>query len=287
MQTRHLTLLTVFGIIAVAAGLVGIVFLLKPVDKLAFPVLPQHPVDQIAVVGEEVLYVRDLEAESSLQQQNGGTENRELLIEKLVNDSVILQAGKEEGIIQLTDEFYNQPDKDYAKRAEAVEEVKWRVSQRGDHIQGAVVSIRFRSNDYTGPEGLEKSRQIALEKISGVHRRIVDGELTIDQAGAFIIEDESLYEIDPLWRSRALFHFDALPGKMITFNPDFDALLWELPTGGLTDVYLARDPDSDAANQLESLYYLGQVTSRTQSDSESNFEAWAINKRESIEVTVY
>jgi len=287
MQTRHLTLLTVFGIIAVAAGLVGIVFLLKPVDKLAFPVLPQHPVDQIAVVGEEVLYVRDLEAESSLQQQNGGTENRELLIEKLVNDSVILQAGKEEGIIQLTDEFYNQPDKDYAKRTEAVEEVKRRVSQRGDHIQGAVVSIRFRSNDYTGPQGLEKSKQIALEKISGMHRRIVDGELTIDQAGAFIIEDESLYEIDPLWRSRALFHFDALPGKMITFNPDFDALLWELPTGGLTDVYLARDPDSDAANQLESLYYLGQVTSRTQSDSESNFEAWAINKRESIEVTVY
>ena len=280
-------MLTVFGIIAVAAGLVGIVFLLKPVDKLAFPVLPQHPVDQIAVVGEEVLYVRDLEAESSLQQQNGGTENRELLIEKLVNDSVILQAGKEEGIIQLTDEFYNQPDKDYAKRTEAVEEVKRRVSQRGDHIQGAVVSIRFRSNDYTGPQGLEKSKQIALEKISGMHRRIVDGELTIDQAGAFIIEDESLYEIDPLWRSRALFHFDALPGKMITFNPDFDALLWELPTGGLTDVYLARDPDSDAANQLESLYYLGQVTSRTQSDSESNFEAWAINKRESIEVTVY
>lgn len=287
MQKRNLTLLTVLGMIAVAAGLVGIVFLLKPVDKLKFPLVSPPPTDQIAVVGEEVIYVRDLEAELAASNLGGAQTDRDILIEKLVNDSVILQAGKEEGIIELTDEIFNKKDKDYAKRIEAIEEVKRQVSQRGDHIQGAVVSIRFRTNDFVGPLGLEKSREIAFEKMSDLHRRLVSGELTIEQAGELIKGDESLVELDPAWQMSALFHFDARPGDSITLNPDFDANLWILPTGGVTDVYLAKDPVGHPDNPFEAIYYVGQVTARTVSDSSQNVEVWVLNKKETYNVTMF
>jgi len=239
----------------------------------------------IAKVGAENLYQKDLDYELSLHPQKDDPQTSETILQKMITDSIVLQGGAADNLITIDSTIFNSPTKDYGKRIEAVTTVKEGVLAKAEHTKGTVISIWFRNNDYIGPLGLEKSKQVAYGKISALQNQIASGKITIDQAGEMIIKDATLAQIDKAWTNNAIFHFDATGTDRISFSSQFDTILRDLKPGEVSEVYLARNVDVDPNKRYEALYYVGQVLSKTNSGNLSNFDTWLSQKRKLYEVT--
>lgn len=266
----------VFGI------LVFVVALTLYVVKGKIPNLPREEqsaeAQPLLTVGNEVIYQHDLQTELSNYAQNIDPEIRNILQEKLITDSVILQGGQEDGLIQLDSTMFNSPQKDYKKRIQAVETVKQTVEAQSKNLKGSVIAIWFRNNDYIGPLGLEKSKQKAFDTISDLHEKLQKKEITIQEAAEMIVADTSLRTVDKAWRNNAIFHFESDGTKPITISPEFDTMLKKLQPGEVTDVYLVQNVDVDTQKQYEALYYVGQVSERIDTGSGTNWNDWLIEK---------
>lgn len=282
LVTTFLSLLVFFGTVAV------VVFYSKsflPFFKAEEGASPTNQDGVIAVVGKENLYQKDLDYELSLHPQRSDPQTKEVVKQKMITDSIILQGGDSDGFVTIDSSVFNSPRKDYTKRVALVDSVKKAVVGKSEHTKGAVISIWFRNNDYIGPLGLEKSKQLAYGRISALQTQIVSGAITIDQAGEMIVKDKSLAQLDKAWTNNAIFHFDVTGAERISFSNQFDTILRELKPGEVSDVYLARNVDSDPNKRYEALYYVGQVLEKTNLGNLSDFDKWLSQKRKLYEVT--
>lgn len=241
----------------------------------------------IAKVGEENIYQTDLDYELERHPQKDEPGIKKKLLDKLVLDSVILQGGAADGVITLDSSIFNSQEKNYVKRVNSVEQIKKKINDMNSSIKGTVISIWFRNNDYIGPQGLEKSKQIAFEKISSLRQQIVDKKITIDEAGQIITDDTSLAEIDRAWTNNALFHFSASPTKRITMSKEFDDKIRALNPGEVTEVYLVTNVDKDPAKRYEALYYVAQVTEKNTTTKALDYNSWLNQKKQTYAVTMY
>lgn len=268
------------------------VFVLKYYKDGLFAPAATHkkPTDIIARVGNENIYQKDLDFELSVHPQKNEPKIRQVILNKMVTDSTILQGGEEDRDIVLDASIFNSSTKDYAKRIQAVTSVENSVNTKPDAIEGYVVSIWFRNNGYIGPLGLEKSKQTAYNKIKVLHDAVVANKMTIQQAGDIVIHDTSLKTIDLAYQNNAIFSFTSLRGnkKAITLNKDFDIALWSLEEGKATDIYLTDGIDDETGERYPALYYFGQVIKRSVvGNSDVPFDGWLVGKRKIYAVTYY
>ncbi len=223
-------------------------------------------------VGDETIYEKDIAIEAQAYPVKSA-EAAALLTQKVITDSVILQAGAKEGLVSLDPSVFNSTSLDYAKRIALVDSVKNAIKAKTQGIQGTVVNLWF-VNQKVGPLGYEESRRIAYEVVTSLHDRVVRGEITMDQAAEEIRNNASLAELDSQYQTNASFPFRVNPGEKISWDQAFDDALWQAPEGGVTDVFLGKSQDSEQNGQLVDAYFMfGQVTKRIDQGPES-FETW-------------
>lgn len=246
----------------------------------------QIPQGAIAKVGEEYIYQRDLDIELSLQPSASESGIRKILLDKLAEDSVIIQGAKDDKIVEIASDVYNSSDKDYVKRIQVVKEIKKKVEESEDSIRGTILTIWF-ANVEIGPLGYERAKQVAFEKISKLHKDVKEGKITIKQAGEVIQNDKSLAQIDKAYKTNAVLEFKANKNETITFNKSFNDALWKLSDNEMSEISTGTVLERSSGKQVDANYVFGQIEKHIRSGRFESFDKWLEDKRKLYEVVYY
>lgn len=252
---------------------------------------PLHPSpredDILLRVGNETIYYRDLTIELASYPDASDENAKELLTQKLITDSIILQGGKDDGILELEPDFFNSPEKNYERRIEEVSKVKDSFQTNSVQSKGYVVAVWFRNNGYVGPRGLNGSKELARKKLTALHTEVAEGRMSIQKAGEILKNDTSLKELDIAYKNNAIFPFTIYnkDSQHITLNKNLDTELMQLPEGGVSSLYLGTTNDKEVSEPYEALYMFGQITEKgSGSKPYISFDDWLKQKREIYKV---
>ncbi len=240
----------------------------------------------IAKVGDTSIPGSYLEIELKHYPATHSAQATKMLTEKIVEDEIILKAGKAQGLINETYDLKSAKTDEYLKRTKAVEEVKNKVALEAKGITVEIVSVWFFNNFSAGAQGYAKGKQIAFEKISKLYPRVKTGEITMEEAGKIIASDPDIAKLDRAYKENSFTRIKAEKGKQMTFWPDFDAQLWQLEKGGLTQVYTGNDTDAKG-KIVPILYAFGQVSEKVVESNIENFDTWFENNKKLYEITYY
>lgn len=239
----------------------------------------------IARVGTENIYRSDLDFEVwNYPFKEEGTEK--LLLDKIIEDSIIIQSAQKDGFIKIDKTVFNSPQKDYLKRVELVKSIKTILDNRQDTIKGNIVAVWF-LNRYPGKAGLERGKATALDKITSLHRSVKNNEITILQAAQKIIDDNTLEDIDPDYATNAIISFEASPEEKITRDEDFDKVIRNLKVGEISDVFTVKDLASGSEQKQETAYMFAQITERKNQGQKQKFDDWLLSKKKNYEIVYY
>lgn len=239
---------------------------------------------KIVKVGNEKIYDIDFKYQYSLIPSHiDEGEARKIVEERIIKESIILQAGEKEGLIKLDSNIFNSESKDYKERQQAIQQVQQAIDKKAAKLQGKIVSIWFLNNK-VGPLGYDKAKQIAYEKITKLQQEVKSGNLTIDAASVRIKNDSSLFQLDPMYKSNAIYSFSATQNQKPSYNDNFNNALWELGEGDTSEVFALQSQDFDDNYKIKDAYYsFGQITKKTQGQI-VNFDSWYMNNKENFQV---
>ena len=262
----------------------------KQAPTIASPsaLLSKKPDDPIMKVGEETIFQRDLETELSAQPENTRNLDGTIIstLQKMASDSAVLQAGKTENLVMLDDTSFNSTMKDYSKRLQLVRDVKKQVSEKADGVSGSLISIWFNNNYNLGKNGVDKRKQIALEKMTKLREDIVNGSMTIEEAGEDIKNDPALKEVDLAYQVNAFTAFNSSKQPTVFFDQDINNSLLQLKPGEVSGVLLGFDKHADG-KKYEAVYVVGQVKEVISTGQVKSFEKWLSNQIQSYETKYY
>lgn len=243
----------------------------------------------ILKVGHENIYQKDLDLEIRSYPSINDVDIKKLLIDKLIKDSVILQAAQDDGITKLDSTVYDSPFKNYAQRIELITAVKKKIEMKSDSISGAVVALWF-YNRGPGRVGYERGKEIARETITKLHDDVVNKRLTIYQAGQAIRNDPKLGYVDTGYLSNALLEFNKKPAEQIIFDKQFDEIIKKLHIYEISEVYLAKTKEFEQGkpteNMIDSVYMFAEVLNKKKTNIIS-FDDWYNKKQKSYAVINY
>lgn len=245
----------------------------------------------IAVVGEERIFASDLDQIRPLVPEFAEEDHG---MEMLVNHSVILQAAQADGLIEIPAELFDTPFKSQNLRLELVNQVKEDVESKLSRVRGSVVTIYF-LNEYPGSIGYEAGREFARTKINAIHRQVINGEITMQQAGQLVANDPELERVDVMYKSNAYFEFDAGPDDQISSDPNLDPEIRSLSVGEVSQVLTGRGFDlTDWEDNLnnedfiiepqDAMFLFAQVSERTTDLEFNTFTDWLETKKAGYEI---
>jgi hypothetical protein len=253
----------------------------------------------IMEVGDETLYWRDYVEKRKnmiISDDVSSDEVRDIIVQNLINESVTLQEAETEGHIdKLDDAIYNTPTKDYEQRSSKYIAAQAIVDDQAEGITGSIVSLWFYNAGTPAEMGYEEGKDAAIAIISGLHEQVADGTLTMYEAAEQIMNDPQMAQIDTAYRSNAYLAFSAKgPDDKITYDPEFDDILRDLPQGELTDVYIGKDDELEeedgimipTGEQIDAIVMFGQVTEKSDA-THSSFTDWVEAVKDSYSITIY
>ncbi len=284
-KMQRLKALKYFLILILIVGVVaGLVYYFKPI--VSTYLRKQQETKVIAQVGKETLYQKNLDEEMD-QQPLKDASVQKLVFERMINDSVALQAAQEEKLLTIDPTGFNTLNMNLTKRAAMVQEIKTAVEKQSHQIAGTMVGVWF-LNTHVSPLGLEASKKIALDKITPLQRAVKAKQMTIQQAADQIKNDSNLAKIDPSYKANALASFVGLPGQPITRNKNFDDAIWKLRVGEVSNIFTVRSENLDNGGKLEDAYFaFAQVESTTAPAGNESFDQWLKTKKGSYEIKTY
>ncbi len=236
----------------------------------------------IIVVGKENIYQQDLDYAYSRfpKSPNISEEKQQAIKEKiktnLIDQSITLQAGEAQGLVELNPNIFNSTRKDYQERYEAVKKIKQQIEQQSIAYEGSYIAVWF-VNDIVGELGYTKSKQIAYQTIKPIYDQVKSGQITMKQAGELIASDESLQKIDPNYKGHAYYEFEASVNKTITFNASFNKIIKQTPAGEITPLYLAKD-NTQNLGYVDAVYIFAQVN-KNQITKIANYDEWLTTQK--------
>lgn len=240
----------------------------------------------IAKVGAESIYQLDLDIELAYYPANRRESHKKYLLDKIITDSIILQAGEAEKLIQLDATTFNSLHKEYLKRIALVEEVKKKVTEQEDGISGTVITMYFANNEI-GSLGYEKSKEIVKNKITKLHDEVVSKKITVQQAAKIIQNDSSLAQIDKAYKTNAFFDFKVERNEAITRDTAFNNALHQLKEGAVSDLFIGKDVIGSIKDEIEVKYHFGQINKTINNGKITNFDNWVSQKRQNYEIIYY
>ncbi len=79
--------------------------------------------DVVATVGDESIYRKDINYVYESFPDGNRSARDNLIVNKLINESIIIQAAAKEKKVALASDIYNNPDKDRKKRDSAIDAI--------------------------------------------------------------------------------------------------------------------------------------------------------------------
>lgn len=242
----------------------------------------ENPDKIIARVGVESIFRRDFDIEASGYPNIKNLDTEKIIMQKLIKDSIILQAASSEKWIKLNRAVFNSPEKDYFKRVRLVKDVQAMYENRQNLVIGKVISIWFH-NMVPAEIGYEEGKQVAFNKISSLHNDVKAGKISFLQAAQSITEDKELARVDKSYESNAILSFRSKQGDIITFDEDFNKIIRNLKVGEISDIYLAKDYN-DEKKLIDAVYMFAQVDEITSDGTNQSFDQWLKSKEKNYEV---
>src|SRR3989344_7880238 len=153
----------------ILAGLAGIVLVAVVILLVLRNTGDSSTPQIIAKIGDKNVYGSYLNREMELYPAPKNEKTKELLTQKIIDDQIVLSAGKAEGMIDSYPEGEDLSTQEYLGRTQQVAAVKKAVIDKQNSLEGELVSVWFYNAGLIGPKGYEKSKLIAFEKISGLY----------------------------------------------------------------------------------------------------------------------
>lgn len=278
----------VLGIAIALTAILGVVMLFKPDSSKQAKITPINPDAVIITVGGESIYKKDLDYEisSAPKPLQDNPKTIESLTTKLINDSVTLQQGNKEKIVELGSLSYNNSSKDYALRLREINKIKRTVNARAERLEGTIVSIWF-FNSIIPKIGIQEAKEIVKAKINNIHAEVKSKRLTVDQAIERIKADTSLSEIDGAYISNAGYKFSATREDKITVDKEFDNKLWILNEGDISEVHELKDLNRRTGQLEPVLYSFGSIAKRAATGNAVDYDKWLEESSKLYAVTKY
>jgi hypothetical protein len=251
---------------------------------------------KIALVSDEYLFESDLIYYAFQQGKEVKDLDRGKAIEDIVNDSVLLQFGAKENMVELTPNVFNNPFKDMQKRMEVIAQIKQIMSESiGKAISWEGIAVWFYNvnpADLAEKEGMEKAKQFAYDKINAVYNEVVNNGKKMSEAAEILKNDETLIQLDKSYKGNAYFvksldteiHTidDIRKGRTFGYTGLFDFLL-KAEIGDISKIYLEQDtPDGD--NIVDAYYAFYKLTNKSQGTS---IEELVQNFKTSLSIQIY
>jgi hypothetical protein len=244
------------------------------------------PVDgAIMKVGDEYIYETDFNYELTYYPSEDPGSAEEILKNKMIQDSIILQGAQADGQISLDSTIYNSREKDYPKRIEAVMQLKDKLDQKATALEGSVISIWF-NNMGAGTTGYEKGKKTALTEITRLQKDIKDKKISMEQAGFQIKNNASLAAVDSSYRANAIFNFSVSDNQKITYSPDIDRQIYLLNQGDTSSVLTGKDLDPATNQMIDSVYMVAQISKRA-TTTVTSYDKWLEEKTKAYAVEKY
>ena len=206
------------------------------------------PADKIvAKVGLETLYQIDLDYYLSTFFSGQGYTPKDKALDKMIDDSIILQEGQKNGFINLTAQVFNTPNKNIASRSALIEKTKNKlVSEKVSAISGEALRIFFHNPAYPDPSiGVAKAEELAKDKINKIRQTIVSQNISFTQAAKLITNDNSIAKLDPSYRLNTYRIFqDYDKSTSVFLDPVLNTQVWDLPVNELSTVLVSSHDDS-------------------------------------------
>ncbi|MFW5703694.1 MAG: hypothetical protein ACOCXQ_02575 [Patescibacteria group bacterium] len=245
---------------------------------------PPEP-DVIAVVGDEYLYSEDFNTEIAYTRGTVTSSEEEEILQKMILDSIILQAAAEENLIRLDASIFNSRDKDYAKRTQTIRKIEDTLNQQAVALEGELITVWF-NNVVPGPAGYEAGKQIAFNKISDVHEQVKAGQITMEQAGQLLQQDEEVAQADPSWRANAYGEFSAQAGDRISADEKVSDQIKSLAEGDVSDILTGNGQDARSGELIPSFYSFAFVSLK-KSGGIGSYDEWLSSKLNTYETAIY
>jgi len=238
------------------------------------------------IVGEETLHQKQVDYEISMHPQGKDLNVQKTLKEKMITDSIILQAGSKENIITLNNTFYNNSTLDYAQRMAQVQKVQGEITKRSSWVKGTVITIWFLNANFVGPLGYEGSKAEALKKITSVYNKLKSNEITINDAKEIVRSDESLENLDRAYYTNAFIDFNTATNEQVTFDKSFNEMLKGVKTGEMSPITAIKEESPSPAfkGQTVEVLYAFAVVSENNGGSLQKFDGWLESQRKSYKV---
>ena len=247
--------------------------------------------EKIAQVGKETLYGSDFNYELAVffpkeaKKSALKKEIKDRVLEKLIEKSIVLQSAEERGLIELTEEAFNNPYKDFVLRNGLYEEAKAKLTDEVVERISVAGIFMFFYNQKIPAMGLEKAKELTRAKMETLYEDLLAGKITLQEAAKKISEDKSLAEIDPIYYANAYAEFidrnraSPIGGAVNQKNND---LIWELERGEFSPILLGLEPGNEPQPN-EAYWAIFQILDKKEGEA-GTFWEWIEKEKEHYEI---
>lgn len=157
------------------------------------------------------------------------------IVNFLVDESAILQYGRQKGIIHFDDKVLSDPNQ-VIERERLFNQLKGQLDPGLERLSASQIAIWY-YNMASPSTTLAQAEGIAKAKITAYQRQIKNKEITIKQAGAMIATDSSLLKLDKNYVGNSYTSFTLKKLDEPLFSDDeLNQVLLTLQPGQVSDV---------------------------------------------------
>lgn len=254
--------------------------------------------DIIAKIGNENIYMTDLEAYAKYQQKSvDELEDIEKAVNDLVDISILLQAAESQGWIKLDNEFFNSPSKDIPMRGEKVKEIREMFETSGK--RGTVVESvalwwwNSRLGQLGVEQGVDIAKSFAREKIENVYDKVMGSGLSMKEAAEILANDSSLAQLDTNYDGNAYTVYinpyvinsidDVRAGRDFGFEGLYD-FIKDAEVGDVSKIYIEKD-SLPSVGEIEAYYTFYHF--KAKNEGYESIEEMIEGNREGLEIIIY
>ncbi len=236
-------------------------------------------------VGKETLYQSDLQNQLPHVVSINNQQARITAMESLQRESIILQAGEDEGMISLDSTVFDSRSKDYEKRQNLVQRVLTTVANDSAVVEGKILSMWFYT-EQTRKGSYGEAQEYVRKQIQDIYNRLSQRTLSIESAAEIIRSDINLKDIDPLYQQNAIFTFRAEDGDDITIFPEVNDIIWSLDVNEVSEIMTGSTSYGDEYPR-ESVYMIAVLTSKQNPNDPTAFDVWYKINEDDYNINIY
>jgi len=247
---------------------------------------------EVATVGEEKLYGRDLNYELLVffpyvfdSSDPVPQDVQEKALQRIIEKSMVLQEGAKRGYVTLTERVINTLEKDYPSRNKLYSEAlsKLRVAEESVVFFDAVrADFDFEVYDsetdeykILSREQVAKNRIMLEKKMQDVRTLVARKTKTLNDAYKTLAEDEDVKALRPEQLVVDKQGFPAVTLDTPLFGPGNEQLkqvVWALSVGGVSEVLVGKE--KNPGGELKETYFIFFVMKEKQAGASGTFTSW-------------